>query len=327
MPEYGPYEQPGWPSTLPYFKPAETFRNAFLAGQEINRRKQALENQMMAMSLRAQQNDINNQIKVAEYERRLEQGNARLEMMQQGVNTRDMIANWRMDKDKEAIEDIGNLATGLGNLGLERGDPKTPNAIMGVLANNSRALNTRQGQMLARQAFNTYQTDAKAVNNKLDSDYNVFIKQVKDTIGRGQSSDLDLLNNPEAWRDEYKDKAGGLHTYPVDKQTGQEYPEGKFPDWAKDWTKTDTKYVIMPDAADPKVKHYIRVPAKQLTDMANEWKALQQRLKNRPSLKIPDEYQEIKDLPADRSQWEVGQKYNTRMGVGTWNGHNFDRPD
>jgi hypothetical protein len=243
-------------------------------------------------------------------------------MMQQGVNTRDMIANWRIEKDKEAIEDIGNLAEGLGNLGLERGDPKTPNAIMGVLANNSRALNTRQGQLLARQAFNTYQNDAKAVNNKLDSDYSLFMKQWKDTGGRGQSSDLDLLNNPEAWTDEWVDNKGISHVNPIDEK-------GQMPQWAKDTGvhKSGKKITSIPDANDPRILHYIKLPTQQLTDMANQWKSLQERIKNRPSLKVPSEYSDTKDLPADKSQWEVGQKYNTRAGVGIWNGQNFDRPD
>lgn len=103
MPEYGPYEQPGWPTSLPYFKPAETFRNAFGMASEINRRKQQLENQMMAMSLRAQQSEITNQIRVADFQRKLEQGDQRMALAEKGLELRELLDQHRMQTQDEKM--------------------------------------------------------------------------------------------------------------------------------------------------------------------------------------------------------------------------------
>lgn len=133
MPEYGPYEQPGWPSSLPYFKPAETFRNAFAITSEINRRKQQLENQMMAMSLRAQQSEIANQIKVAEFQRKLDQGDQRLALAEQGMNLRALVDQHRfdiqgekLDQAAKIVKETGEFSQYVDETGVSHDDPAFP---------------------------------------------------------------------------------------------------------------------------------------------------------------------------------------------------------
>lgn len=272
MPEYGPYEQPGWPSTLPYFKPAETFRNAFAIGSEINRRKQQLENQMMAMSLRAQQNEIMNELRVADFQRKLEQGDQRLEMAQQAMNLKDTIFQWKQQKDKDTMDDIGNLAQGLGEISLDPADPGRPNAIMDVISRNARG--AKAAPFLVKDAFGNYNMATRAVRNKFSADYNDFIKEVKNSAGRGQITDLNLIYNLDQWKPQWKDKHGNTIAPPADEKAAR--AQGSYP--------TGSSFTKVPSSVPNAEGIWVTIPTKKLTDLNQRLKELDQR-----HSKLPDQ--------------------------------------
>jgi hypothetical protein len=104
--------EPGWPTTLPRSPdPGATFLNAFKTGAEINRRKQQLENQMAAMALKSQQENISNSIREGNLQRELDQGNQRLEIARGALGLRDTMDQLKMFTIGQKMDDAEKVIT------------------------------------------------------------------------------------------------------------------------------------------------------------------------------------------------------------------------
>lgn len=276
MPEYGPYEQPGWPTSLPYFKPAETFRNAFGMASEINRRKQQLENQMMAMSLRAQQNEITNELRVADFKRKLDQGDQRLEMAQQAMNLRETIHQDALNKDREKFDQIGNLTEGLAatrRLPLDQQE----NAAYSVIASNSAG--AKAAPFLVKNTFGEIHNEVRGVRKQWSSDYNELVKQVTDTIGLGQLKSLNLIYNLDQWKPQWKSKS-----------TGQTVGEPVTEAQKQDYEKTGKWTTLIPSGVPNQPPVAVTYPASLITNFNRRIKDLDARKSKLPTPPAANDY-------------------------------------
>jgi hypothetical protein len=282
------------PSTAfgPLVEPAATYPGAaqppdlgqrFLSGfymmSEVNRRKQQLENQMAAMALRQQQNDINNSIREADLRRKLDQNEALNAYRDREQNTKDMIFNWKVAKDQEGMDDIAGAAQGLSSISLDPADPNRPAAIWKVIENNSRAAKLAPGMF--KSAFDTYNTASRTVRSRFDHDYNDFLKDVKNNIGVGQSTDLNLLWNINQWQEKWVDKEGR----DLPHQPSEQYPA---PPGAH---KTEDLYAKIPTIGAGGVpgEVYVTRPATKIMALRNRMLELDKRATNMPS-QVNNEY-------------------------------------
>jgi hypothetical protein len=258
--------------------------NAFYMGTEISRKRQALENQIEAMKTKAQQTEFLDQMKEKEFARKQDQFSQMMAWRDHESNMKDLVTNWKLGKDQEAIEDIGNMASGFSAIDLPLDSPQRPSAIWDVIKNNARGAKAAPGMI--RDAFGTYNRAAGATRSKFGTDLNDFLKDVKNTVGRGQSTDLDPLYHPEIWKDEWVDKQGVRHAPPpVDEK-------GAVPDYAKDWKKTDQQYATFPNTDTTKPPIYVKLPAQKLKDLRDRLKALDERKRTLPE-QVTNEY----DIP------------------------------
>lgn len=296
---FGPLVEPGW-LNVPQNDLGEKFVRAFAMGTEINRRKQQLENQLAAMAIRERQNEMMNQFRQADYERKLSQGEQRIALAEQGRNLQNEIFNWKVMKDQETQDDIMGLAQGIGAIKLDKSDPKYPSAVWDVIASNSRAAKVAPG--LIKDAFGNYNTAARAAQSKWAQDYNNFVKDVKNSVGRGQLTDMNFLYNMDNWK-----------------------TDPKKPDmlWAEVPTTT-------PGPDGKPVKSAVTLPASKVLALHNELLDLDKRHKDMPQqvsneyVKAEDSgYSELKPLPANKNDLRIGYDYNTARGPATWNGTNF----
>lgn len=243
MPEFGPYEQPGWPTSLPYYKPGQTAMLATQLWANIGRGKAQLENQMMKMSLDAQNRDIANQIKIAQYEREMSQGNQRLAIAEQTVGLHNTLAALKEQQYVDGIKSIGDASTGLAGNPWPATDPRHQQWIYDILAKNAAA--GRTSPWLFKNALASADHEVRAAQTKLGSDYMDFIRRFKGEIGRGVSEDLGLIRDPKRWHYYYRDEQGNLRDAPppVDAQ-------GHLPDYAKGWKEATDEdiYTYVPGA-------------------------------------------------------------------------------
>jgi len=315
---FGPLVEPAatYPGAAQPPDLGRTFVNAFAIGSEINRRKQQLENQMAAMALRQQQNEITNQLRESEFERKLDQGNQRLEMAQAGQNLRDSIFNWKVAKDQETMDDISGAAQGLGAINLDAADPKRPSAIWDVIQHNARAAKAMPS--LFKDAFNNYNTAARTVQSKYDHDYRDFIQDVKNTVGKGQITDLNLIYNLDQWKSQWRNKEGQN----IDPATA---------DPKKGDYKTGNVFATIPSSIPGAPSIFVTLPAQQITDLHKRMIDLSNRRRNIPS-QVSNEYvspqtgsvdEKPLPLPASKSDLQVGKDYDTAKGTATWNGNEF----
>lgn len=277
MPEFGPYEQPGWPSTLPYFQPAKTFQNAFAIGAEINRRKQQMENQMMQMSMRAQQNDIMTQIRVADYQRKLEQGDQRLALGLGALNMREAALDLKRQTDQENMESITNAAHGLRGIDFNKVDNTTPNAIYKVMEDNTRA--AKVAPYLFKSAFSDYNHGARISQNTFSRDQNDLLKDIKASVGRGQSDDVNLIYNLDQWKPQWIDKQGNLIAPPADEKQAQ----------AEGSRKTGKVFTLVPNSVAGQPPVPITLPATKVIELNRRLKALDARKSTLPQ-QVTNEY-------------------------------------
>lgn len=274
---FGPLVEPGWPSTLPGPPDlGQKFLNAFAIGSEINRRKQQLENQLAGMAIREHQNEMMNQFREAEYRRKLDQGDQRIYLAEQGRNLQQQIFDWKVNKDQETIQDVSDLASGITSLNLDPADPKRPSAIWDIISKNPRAAKIAPG--LIKDAFGSYNNAIRTKESQLKQERSDLMQDVKNSVGRGQTADLDLLYNPDEWQTEYVDKQGVKHAPP---------PPGA--DYAKDWKPTGMKYVVRKSVQLGQPDIYIKLPAQKLTDLSKRLRDLDSKTRQLPQ-QVTNEY-------------------------------------
>lgn len=296
---FGPLVEPGWPN-LPVSDLGTKFINAFALGSEINRRKQQMENQLAAMAIRERQNEMMNQYREAEFRRKLDQGEQRIMLAEQGRNLQNEIFQWKVNKDQETQEDIMGLAQGLGKIKLAPDDPNRPSAIWDVIQNNSRAAKAAPG--LIKDAFGNYNSATRSRQSKWAQDYNDFLKDFKNSVGRGQFTDLNLIYNMDNWKTDPK-KPGMLWAEIPTTQTG---PDGQ------------------------PIKTAVTLPAQKVIDLNKRLKKLDEEHANMPR-QVTNEYanaqesgySEAKPLPANKADLRVGEDYKTSRGNATWDGTQF----
>jgi hypothetical protein len=234
------------------------------------------------MALRNSIQEQNTALKEADFNRKKDQFQQMMAWRDHESNMKDMIFKWKQDKDTETMNDIGGLAQGLGAIDLAPDDPKRPSAIYDAIQRNSRGAKAMPGMI--KDAFNSYNTAARATQSKFKSDESDFDREVKNTVGRGQSTDRDLLYHPEVWQYEWEDKSGAKHAPPPLDAKGK-----PIPDYAKDWTRTENKYATIPNSVQGQPPVYIKLPAQKLTDLTKRLKDLDRRRSNLPS-QVNNEY-------------------------------------
>lgn len=296
---FGPLVEPGW-LNVPQSDLGTKFVNAFAIGSEINRRRQQMENQISAMAIRERQNEMMNQFRAADFERKLSQGEQRIFLAERGRDLQDQIFNWKVNKDKETIDDISGLAQGLGAINLPPGDPRIPSAIWDVVNRNSRAAKAAPG--LIKDAFNNFNTSVRTARSKLSQDREDLLRDVKNSVGRGQITDLNFLYNMDNWQVDPKKPNMLWATIPLSTPG----PDGK-------------------PMTTP-----VTLPAQKVIDLNRRVKEIDRRTRELPS-QVSNEYanpqdsgySELKPMPAKKEDLRVGDDYNTARGPATWNGTQF----
>jgi len=254
-----------------------TMVSAFQAGQNISNRKRQIENQLAQMVLRQQNQEMMYGLREAEFNRKLDQGNQRLALAEAGLGLRATMDEFRMQKDRETMDAVSGAAQELGAIDLPPGDPRRPAAIWKVIHNNARA--AKAMPQLFKDAFGNYNSAAKTATSSWEHDYNDFLKDVKNTIGRGQITDLNLLYNQDQWKPKWVDKAGK----DLPQQPGT--PGYTVPEGAK---KTESLWTELP-STQPGQHTYVTLPASKITQLRNDMVALEKRRQNLPS-QVSNEY-------------------------------------
>lgn len=313
MPYSPPWVEPGWPQ-LP--DQGMSLVSAFNAGQQISAKRQQLENQLAAMALRQQNQEMMMGLREAEFNRKLDQGNQRIALAEGALNLRGAMDQWRMDKDKETMEDITGLAQGLGSIDLDPADPNRPAAIWKVIESNARAAKAAPG--LIKDAFSSYNNAARTSQSRFEHDYNDFIKDVKNSVGRGQLTDLNFLYNMDQWKDKWVDKEG---------KDLPHQPDANFPA-PPGAHKTGEKWAEFPPSQVGGTTSYVTLPSWKITDLKRRLDELDNRKRNLPT-QVSNEYAtpEVgrKDFPQPspgdiaylKAHPEKSAAFDSRFGPGT----------
>jgi hypothetical protein len=123
--------------------PAGDLIAAAHAGAEINLRRGQLERQLEAMAVRQQQTDFLNSIREQEFQRKLDQGDQRIELMRQGLairdtydSTREMLMTDAANKKQAKADDIAAGYKATTEAGSAAYDPMNPDYVstrLGIL--------------------------------------------------------------------------------------------------------------------------------------------------------------------------------------------------
>jgi len=276
MPSYSPpWVEPGWPN-LP--DQGMAMVSAFQAGANISNRRQQLENQLAQMALRQQNQEMMMGLREAEFNRKLDQGNQRLALAEAGLNMRGIMDEFRMRKDKETMDDISGLATGLSAIDMAADDPRRPSAIMNVVSTNARGAKAMPG--MVKDYLSQYNHAAASTQSSLKTDLALFNQEIKNTFGKGQITDYNLLFNENQWKDVWQDPSGNTEGVPAPPDPAHPPPGYK---------KTNSKFALLPSGQPGVAPVPVTLPTQEITSLRTKWENLKRRLDNMPQ-QVANEY-------------------------------------
>lgn len=193
------------------------FANAFFKATDINRRTEQLENQLqiaylknaeasryhdMQMDARSRDFALKEMgLNLRAYAAENSANNAanRLALMRDGLDLKNEVQDFKLQKDKETMEGTSALMTSLST--LDRSDPKFYEKITSIYANPTvaRAVNTPLGRQMIKEKkeeFNLATRRLVDVNNAKWRGFNTEVKNTFDGLDAG------IFANPSWWQDD-----------------------------------------------------------------------------------------------------------------------------
>lgn len=205
MPYSPPWVEPGWPN-LP--DQGMAMVSAFNAGQQISAKRQQLENQLAAMAIRQQNMELMAGLREAEFNRRLEQGNQRLEIEQQTANLKDLIHQDAQNKLVNATEGTANLLNAEAQLADEGIKPGDKNFEAEYLR---RIANTGAPNSVINAARRTQLMNHFAVTKNKEKELEANLKEFRErygaeVLGNPRLQDVSILSDPSKLPDQVTNK-------------------------------------------------------------------------------------------------------------------------
>ena len=317
---------PPWvsPGQTPLENVGSELVSAAAAGVRLNLMKQQVQGKLADLALKNQQlewrneqmgrafeekqrqNDIMNTFREENLQRQIQQGDQRLWLT--GV-----MDKFRIDRDNETMSDVGSAAQALGSINLAPDDPKRISAIWDIIHHNARAAKAMPG--LFKDAFDNYNHSARSTTSKWSSDYNDYIKDVRNSVGSEN-----LVYNLVQWKkDRWEDAQGN----PIPAPWGDQKPRpGDH--------LSDKWYATIPSGDPTKPATTVTLPSAKILDLNRRARDLDERKMNLPG-QTANEYSspqsgsltgagELLPLPQDKADMQAGKTYRTNRGPARWDG-------
>ena len=279
--EFGPFVAPGWPD-LRGPDLAGGFMQGAALGANINKAREQLERQMMQMSLNAQTDKINSNIREAEYRRKLSEGEQRQERADEMAGLRAQMDAWSMAKQGEQLRRAGDLidneknrALYFLNEGVSKNDPDyaaklyrgfflypgKPGEMESMLKSHSDNISQQERSIEAEKNDLLHSFAQDVYTNPLNKDPSALARFSTKGAGLFGPSQLEnVLIDPNKWtKPDYQTESGDPMPYGTegarfkkDPTTGTDIPAGtvsvKMMPVPGDLTNQPTYIHISPDA-------------------------------------------------------------------------------
>lgn len=178
--------------------------NAFYMGTEISRKRQALENQLEAMALKNQQTQFLDQIREKEYERKLDQGQQRLELMAQGRDLSDQLKTLQIEKLSGAMTKASQIASDVSEgkdealqAGSTATDPANPYYVSTRLSILNRYPGLKTEGWSYDKIVNEHNAALRATRTNQQAERSAFLKKVASDVIKDSSVDAGaILSDP-----------------------------------------------------------------------------------------------------------------------------------
>lgn len=255
--------------------------SAFAHASQISNNRRKLEEMLVKMDYdqRFKEQDFERKVaqmnmtaalQTAEHNRKMDSMENQMTRAAWTMDWRDKVQNWKENLDLERDKQLSSFAESMKTL-PEPTDPGYEAAIWDRIHNHARGANTPVGRILASKAFNDRNTVSRTAASKWTADYNAFIKDYKNTVGAGSSTNLAPLLNMEMWKPQLAWETP---------RPGQEAPglteEGKIPKGA---IYTKKRFIDVPDPSDitGRKKMQITLPEQKIKQLQSEYQSLMER--------------------------------------------------
>lgn len=214
---FGPLVEPGWPN-LPQSDLGTKFVNAFAIGTEISRRKQALENQLAGMALKAQAMENQTQLREMQFglaQQRLEFdrdkalqnaefARERLGMADQTLGLRQAMFDAKQQKLSDAAEGTANLFNAEASLaeeGIHPGDKNFEAEYLRRISNTGAPPSVISAA--ARTALSNHYAQVRNRERDFDAQMKAFRERFgAEVFGNPMIQDVSVLGDPKSLPDD-----------------------------------------------------------------------------------------------------------------------------
>ena len=246
---FGPLVEPGWPD-LKGPDMGQKFLAGAALGAEMNRRKQALENQLALYALKAQQMENQNSIRERQFElatqvadwkhekdvQGLNDASRRIDLARDGMDLREQAFNFKTEKERQRQEGVAGIFNALSELdaeGIKPGDPNYEREVLSRTAPFAATAPSAVVNNVQRNALNKHNDAIKQSRIAFDSEQRQFYNDIGRVLygGNTLTQNLDPILHPEKLPDETSGGIGGWSIGPYkNKPTGNKIvtgPDGK----------------------------------------------------------------------------------------------------